>query len=186
MTASFLSLTKSCLYTLPLSPLDLVKAPPPFFGLAVMVDQAECSDEERRAYAASGIEARAGYRLRFPDAAAGYVYAAYYAELSSICAWRDGQAGMWDALADELPEMAREPSRYRGLGELVGAMMGMVRGDGAHPPSSGFRYALVGAGNWWCIEDAHLRRAVGEYSAGDWVRAVRECARLNGAEEVGR
>lgn len=58
MTGSLLSLAESRLYALPISPVGLVNAPPPLFGLAVMVDQAECSPAERQAYADSGIEAR--------------------------------------------------------------------------------------------------------------------------------
>lgn len=93
------------LYALPISPRDLEHAAPPLFGLAILVDQANLSEQERAMYESGGISTRPGLHWRFADAMAQWVHTLYQAHLGDIGAWRNVD-GTWDAYAISLPTMA--------------------------------------------------------------------------------
>lgn len=90
------------LYALPIGPKDLVHAPPPLFGLAILVDQAGLSAQERAEYETLGVPAQPGLHWRFPDRIAQWIYTLYQENLTDIAAWRNTDE-TWDAYTLTLP-----------------------------------------------------------------------------------
>jgi hypothetical protein len=101
-------------YLLAAPPVDGAHAPHSAFGQGLLVDADAVPDQKRVEYAQVGQVPWPGYRLRFSDAAAIAVRAAYEegGHLGDIAAFRDAD-GTWHARCTWLPEALPLPALER-------------------------------------------------------------------------